>query len=254
MKVIQLPGQSTFSLFTIRSTRDRFEFERTRVSSYGYPVSEMGEYAGMLPRKFISFHCLQNESNETQESNTEGTENFLDLPRGSESDVECSVGGESREKRLIDLEVVPVCEFCQESTEGVDVPNLPNVVESVQGDSHDETHIIVSHLLGESLEVLDDSGLRQLIENVPVHCETGIEEERSEAVVGGVGIGHFTETVTFLHKVMDLGVAIGLRRHQKMSFMRVVKGKLKDPRLKENVCCVRKLLLSKLEMEATKRV
>ena len=60
----------------------------------------MGEYAGMLPRKFISFHCLENESNELKDSNNEGTENFPDLPRRSESDAECSDGsrGKSREK------------------------------------------------------------------------------------------------------------------------------------------------------------
>ena len=153
-------GQSNFSLFTSKITRDRFEFERTRVSAYGYPVFEMGEYAGELPRKFISFHCLENESNEPKESNTEGTERFPVLPRRSESDAECSDGGESPEKRLVDLEVMPVCEIRQESTEGVVVPNLPNVVESMQDVSHDESQIIVSHLLGESLEVLDDSGLR----------------------------------------------------------------------------------------------
>ena len=118
----------------------------------------MGEYAGMLPRKFISFHCLENESSEPQESKYEGTEKFPALPQRSESDVESSVGGESPGKRLIDLEVVPVCEIRRESTEGVDVPNLPNVVESVQNVSHDESQITVSHLLGESLEVLNDSG------------------------------------------------------------------------------------------------
>ena len=91
----------------------------------------MGEYAGMLPGKYISFHCLENESKELKESNTEGTENFPDLPQRSESDVECSVGGESPEKRLADLEVTPVCEMRKESTEGVVVPNFPNVVESV---------------------------------------------------------------------------------------------------------------------------
>ena len=72
--------------------------------------------------------------------------------------MESSVGGESPEKRLTDLEVGPVYEIRQESTERVDVPNLPNVVESVQNVSHHESQITVSHLLGESLEVLDDSG------------------------------------------------------------------------------------------------
>ena len=43
----------------------------------------MGEHAGELARKFISFHCLENDSNELRESNTEGTENYPDhLERG----------------------------------------------------------------------------------------------------------------------------------------------------------------------------
>ena len=165
----------------------------------------MGDYAGMLPRKDISFHCLENESNEPKESNTEGTENFPDLPQRSESDVECSFGGESPEKRLIDLEVMPVGEIHKDSAEGVVVPNLPNVAESMQGVSHGESQNIVSHLLGKRLEVLDDSELRQLIENVPVELETELEKERSEAVMRGVDVGQFTEHVTFLDDVMDLG-------------------------------------------------
>ena len=164
----------------------------------------MGEYAGVLPRKFISFHCLENESNEPKESNTEGTENFPDLPQRSESDADCSVGGESPEKILVDLEVMPVCEIRKESAEGVVVSNLPNVVESMQGDSHDESQNIVSHLLGESLGVLDDSGLRQLIENVPVEFGSGLDEEQSSAVFRGVSVGQITESVTFLDDVMNL--------------------------------------------------
>ena len=39
----------------------------------------MREYAGELSRRFISFHCLENESNVLKESNTEGTENYPDL-------------------------------------------------------------------------------------------------------------------------------------------------------------------------------
>ena len=96
----------------------------------------MGEYVGMLPH-VIRFHCLENESNEPKGSSTEGTENFPDLPQRSESDVEWSVGGGSPEKRLADLEVMPVCEIRKESTEGVVVRNLPNVVESVQDVSHE---------------------------------------------------------------------------------------------------------------------
>ena len=65
--------------------------------------------------------------------------------------------------------------------------------------SHDESQNIVSHLLGESLEALDDSGLRQLIENVPV-----LDEEQSCAMDRGVSVGQITENVTFLDDVMNL--------------------------------------------------
>ena len=75
--------EGNFSLFTSRITRDRFEFERTRVSSLRISGFEMGEYAGELPRKFISFHCLENESNVPKDHNTEGTENYPDLSQRS---------------------------------------------------------------------------------------------------------------------------------------------------------------------------
>ena len=99
-------GQSNFSLFTSRITRDRFEFERTRVSSLRISGYEMCEYAGELPRKFMSFHCLENESNVPKDHNTEGTENYPDLPQGSE--VETVVNEEtetSPTKRLAVLQV-----------------------------------------------------------------------------------------------------------------------------------------------------
>ena len=159
----------------------------------------MGEYAGMLPRKFISFPCLERESNEQKGSNTEGTDNFPDLPQGSESDGDCSDGGESSEKRLIELEVMPVCEIRKGSAEGGVEPKLANVVESMEGVSHDESQNIVSHLLGESLEASDDTGLRQLIENIPV-----LDEEQSCDVDRGVSVGQITESVIFSDDVMNL--------------------------------------------------
>ena len=51
----------------------------------------------------------------------------------------------------------------------------------------------MSHLLCESLEVLDDGGLRQLMENVPVEIGTGLEGERFGDVVRGVS-GNRTST------------------------------------------------------------
>ena len=42
---------------------------------------EMGEYAGELPRKFISFHCLESESNVPKDHNNEESENYPDFPQ-----------------------------------------------------------------------------------------------------------------------------------------------------------------------------
>ena len=117
--------------------------------------------------------------------------------------MECSVGGESPEKRLVDSEVMPVCEIRKESVEGVVVPNLTNVVGSVQEDSRDDSHIVVSHLLGESLEVLDDSQLQRLIENGPGECTMVLVEERV-ATFRGVAARQCTENVTFLDDVVNL--------------------------------------------------
>ena len=97
-----------------------------------------------------------------------------------------------------------VFEIRRESSEGVVVPDLPNVVESKEDVGHHESQIIVSLLLGESLEVLDDSGLRQLFDNVPVEFGTRLEEERSGDVVKGVSVGQITKYVTFLDNAMDL--------------------------------------------------
>ena len=47
----------------------------------------MGGYAGVFPRKFISFHCLEDEYDELKDSNSEGAENHPDFPQRSESEV-----------------------------------------------------------------------------------------------------------------------------------------------------------------------
>ena len=99
-------GQSNFSLFTSRITRGRFKFERTRASSLRISGFEMGENAGELPRKFIGFHCLENESNVPKDHNTEGTENFPDLPQ--RSDVEIVVIEETETSPTKSLTVLQV--------------------------------------------------------------------------------------------------------------------------------------------------
>ena len=107
-KLIAWPVQF-LSVLTIRITRERFESERTRNSAEGRSVCEMGRNAGVLPRKFFSFHCLENESNELNGSNTEGAENSPDLPRTSDLETVVVARTEiSPTKRLTVLHVVAV--------------------------------------------------------------------------------------------------------------------------------------------------
>ena len=75
---------------------------------------------------------------------------------------------------------------------------MTNAVESVQEDSRDDSHIVVSHLLGEGLEVFDDSQLQRLIENAPGESTMVLEE--STATFRGVGAGQ----CTFLEDVVNL--------------------------------------------------
>ena len=71
----------------------------------------MGEYAGELPRENLSFNCLENESNELKNSNTEGTENFPDLHGASEAETLIVTDTEtSLTKSLIVLHVAAVGE------------------------------------------------------------------------------------------------------------------------------------------------
>ena len=81
-KLIAWPKQ--YSLFTKRITCDRIEFEQTRVSAWGRPIFEMGEFAGVLPRNFVRLPCLENESNALNVSSTDCAEHSSDLPRESE--------------------------------------------------------------------------------------------------------------------------------------------------------------------------
>ena len=114
---------------------------------------------------------------------------------------------------------MPVCETLNESVDRVLVPNLTIIVESVQEDSRDDSHIVVNYLLGESLEVLEDSQLQRLIENAPGESTMVLKEERT-ATFRGVGAGQCTKNMTFLDDVVNLErVVIELLHHQNMLFV-----------------------------------
>ena len=63
---------------------------------------------------------------------------------------------------------MPVGKVYIESAESVNVQILTYVVDGVHGDNRDDILFVVTHLLGESLDGLEDNGLRQLIESDPV--------------------------------------------------------------------------------------
>ena len=168
MKAIGLLGQSIFSLFTIRITRDRFEFERTRVSSIRISGFEMGEYAGELLRTFISFHCLENESDVPKGHNTEETENYPDLPQGSE--VEIVVIEETEtcpSKSLAVLQVIGGKKAMVEERGNVDKESFAVVSQECLLSSSDEGNEGLEKFLRDKLESLGDDGIENNAEVDP---------------------------------------------------------------------------------------
>ena len=168
MKAILLLGQSNFSLFTSRMTRGRFEFERTRVSSLRISGFEMGEYAGELPRKFISFHCLENGSNVPKDHNTEGAENYPDLPQRIE--VETVVIEEtetSPPKSLAVLQVAGGKRTMSEELGNVDKECLIVGIQECLLSSSNEGSEELEMFLRDKLESLGGDGIENIAEVDP---------------------------------------------------------------------------------------
>ena len=161
-------GQSSFSLFTIRRTRDRFKFERTCVSAHGYPVFEKNEDAGMLSRNFISFHCLENESNVLKDRNTESTENYPDLPQGSESEIVVVEETEtSPRKKLAVLQVTGGKETMVEETGNTNKESLIVSSQECLLSSSDEGREGLEKFLRDKLESFGGEGLEKIVEVDP---------------------------------------------------------------------------------------
>ena len=161
-------GQSKFSLFTSRITRDRFGFERTRVSSLRISGFEMGEYASELPRKFISIHCLENESNELKDRNTEGTENYPDLPQRSEVEIVVIEETEtSPTKSLAVLQVTGGKETMVEERGNVDKECLIVSSQECLLSSSDEGSEGLEKFLRDKLESFGGEGIENSVEVDP---------------------------------------------------------------------------------------
>ena len=161
-------GQSKFSLFISRITRDRFKFERTRVSSLRISGFGMGEYAGELPRKSISFPCLENESNVPKDHNTEGTENYPDLPQRSEVEIVVIEEIEtSPTKSLAVLQVTGGKETMVEERGNVNKERLIVGSQECLLSSCDEGREGLEKFLREKLESFGGEGIENIVEVDP---------------------------------------------------------------------------------------
>ena len=168
VKAIWLLGQSNFSLFTSRITRDRFKFERTRFSSLRISGFEMGEYAGELPRKFISFHCLEKESNVPIDHNTEGTENYPDLPHRSEVEIVVIEETEtSPTKSLAVLQVTGGKKTMIEERGDVNKESLVVGSHKCPLSSSDEGSEVLEKFLRDKLESFGSDGIENIAEVDP---------------------------------------------------------------------------------------
>ena len=161
-------GQSNFSLFTSRITRGRFKFERIRASSLRISRFEMGDYAGELPLKFISFRCLESESNVPKDHNTEGTENFPDLPQRSEVEIVVIEKTEtSPTKSLAVLQVTCGKETMVEERVNVDKECLVVSSQECLLSSSDEGCEGLEKFLRDKLESFGGEGIENFVEVDP---------------------------------------------------------------------------------------
>ena len=163
---------------------------------------EMGEYAGELRRKFISFHCLENESNVPKDHNTEESENYSDLPQRSEVEI---VVIEEREtspsKSLAVLQFTGGKKTMVE--EGVNVNAESLVVGSQECllSSSDEGSEGLEKFLRDKLESLGGDGIENIVEADPA----GVLELFESSLVGrdNTGSGMVTGDNEFPRSQVD---------------------------------------------------
>ena len=123
----------------------------------------MGEYAGELPRKFISFHCLENESNEPKDHNTEGTENYSDLPQRSEVEIVVIEETEtSPTKSLAVLQVTGGEKTISEERGNVNKESLAVGSQECLLSSSDEGSEGLEKFLRDKLESLGNDGIENI--------------------------------------------------------------------------------------------
>ena len=129
---------------------------------------EMGEYAGELPRKFISFHCLENESNVPKDRDTEETENYSDLPQRSEVEIVVIEETEpSPSKSLAVLQVTGGKKTMVEEGVNVNAESLVVASQECLLSSSDEGSEGLEKFLRDKLESLGGDGIENIEEVDP---------------------------------------------------------------------------------------
>ena len=129
---------------------------------------EMGEYAGGLPRKFISFHCLENESNVPKDCNTEESENYPDLPRRSGVEiVMIEETGTSPSKSLAVLQVAGGKKTMSEERGNVDKEGFAVGSQECLLSSSDEGSEGLQKFLRDKLESLRGGEIENIVEVDP---------------------------------------------------------------------------------------
>ena len=129
---------------------------------------EMGEYAGELPRRFISFHCLENESNVPKDCNTEESGNYPDLPRRSGVEI-VMIGetGTSPSKSLAVLQVADGKKTMSEERGNVDKEGFAVGSQECLLSSSDEGSEGLQKFLQDKLEALGGDGIESIAEVDP---------------------------------------------------------------------------------------
>ena len=129
---------------------------------------EMGEYAGELPRKFISFHCLENESNVPRDNNTEESENYPDLPQRSEVEIVVIEETEtSPSKSLAVLQVTGGKKTMGEERRNVDKESFAVGSQECLLSSSDEGSEGLEKFVRDKLESLRGDGIENIAEVDP---------------------------------------------------------------------------------------
>ena len=149
----------------------------------------MGEYAGELPRKFISFHCSENESNVPKDHNTRGTENYPDLPRRSKVEIVVIEETEtSPTESLAVLQVTGGKEAMVEEGGNVDKECLIVGSQECLLSSSDEGSEGLEKVLRDKLESFGGDGIEKIAEVDPARVPELLDSNSMDRGNGGIDV------------------------------------------------------------------